>query len=51
MNKILPIVFALSFTTTAPVFALSEGGCSLSNNKANQDETFEQVYSTDSIER
>ncbi|WP_269610596.1 hypothetical protein [Prochlorococcus marinus] len=49
MNKILPIVFAHSFTT-GPVLALSEGGCSLSNNKASQDETFEQVDSAYSAE-
>ena len=50
MNKILPLVFAFSFST-APVLAWGEGGCSLSNkNKASQDETVEQVdssYSTD----
>ena len=48
MNKILPLVFALS-VTTAPVLAWGEGGCSLSNqNKASQDETIEQVDSSDS---
>ena len=51
MNKILPLVFALSFTT-APVLAWGEGGCSLSNkNKASQDETVEQVDSSDSTDR
>ena len=51
MNKILPLVFAISFTT-APVMALGEGGCSLSNkNKASQDETVEQVNSFDSTDR
>ena len=50
MNKILPLVFAISFTT-APVLALGEGGCSLSNkNKASQDETFEQVDGSDSTD-
>ena len=51
MNKILPLVFALSFTTE-PVLALSEGGCSLFKmNKASQDETVEQVDSSDSTYR
>ncbi len=51
MNKILPLVFALS-VTTAPVLAWGEGGCSLSNkNKASQDETVEQVDSSDSTDR
>ena len=51
MNKTLPLVFALSFMT-APVLAWGEGGCSLSNeNKAIQDETFEQVDSSDSSNR
>ncbi len=51
MNKILPLVFALFFTT-APVLAWGEGGCSLSNkNKASQDETVDQVNSSDSTER
>ena len=51
MNKILALVFALSLTT-APVFAWGEGGCSLSNkNKASQDETVEQVDSSDSSDR
>ena len=51
MNKILPLVFALYFTTD-PVWALGEGGCSLSNkNKASQDETVEQVDSSDSTDR
>ena len=51
MNKILPLVFALSFTT-APVLAWGEGGCSLFNKyKASQDETFDQVNSSDSTER
>ena len=51
MNKILLLVFALSFTT-APVLALGEGGCSLSNkNKASQDETVDQVDSSDTTDR
>ena len=51
MNKILPLVFALSFTT-APVLAWGEGGCSLSSkNKASQDETVEQVDSSNSTDR
>ena len=51
MNKILPLVFALSFTT-APVLSWGEGGCSLSNkNKASQDEMVEQVDSSDSTDR
>ncbi len=51
MNKILPLVFALSFTT-APVLAWGEGGCSLSKkNKAIQDEmVVEQVDSSDSTD-
>ena len=50
MNKKRPLVFALSFTT-APVLAWSEGGCSLSSkNKASQDETVEQVDSSDSTD-
>ena len=51
MNKILPLVFAFSFST-APVLAWGEGGCSLSNkNKASQDETVEQVDISDSTDR
>ena len=51
MNKILPLVFVLSFTA-APVLAWGEGGCSLSNKKkASQDETAEQVDSSDSTDR
>ena len=51
MNKILPLVFALSFTA-APVLAWGEGGCSsLNKNKASQDETVEQVDSSDSSDR
>ena len=51
MNKILPLILAFSFTI-APVFAGGEGGCSLSNkNKASQDETVEQVDSSDSSDR
>ena len=51
MNKILSLVFALSFTT-APVLALGEGGCSFSQkNKESQDEAVEQVDSSDSADR
>ncbi len=51
MNKILHLILAFSFTT-APVLAWGEGGCSLSNkNKASQDETVEQVDSSDSSDR
>ncbi len=51
MNKILPLVFAFSFSA-APVLAYGEGGCFLSNrNKASQDETVEQVESSDSTDR
>ena len=51
MNKILSLVVALFFPT-APVLAWGEGGCSLSNkNKASQDETVEQVDSSDSNDR
>ena len=51
MNKILPLVFALSFTK-APVLAWGEGGCSLSHKiKASQDEKVEQVDSSDSGDR
>ena len=50
MNKTLTLLFALSFMT--PVMAWGEGGCSLSNkNKASQDETVEQVDSSDSTDR
>ena len=50
MNKTLPLVFALTFTT-APVLAWGEGGCSISDkNKESQDETFEQVDSSDSTD-
>ena len=50
MNKILPLAFALSFTK-APDLAWGEGECSLSNkNKAIQDETVEQVDSSDSTD-
>ena len=51
MNKILPLVFAFSFSTT-PVLAWGESGCSLSNkNKSSQDEVVEQVDSSDSTDR
>ena len=51
MNKILPLVFALSFMIT-PVLALGEGGFSLSDkNKASHDETVEQVDSSNSTDR
>ena len=51
MNKILPLVFAFSFSAS-PVFAWGEGRSSLSNkNKASQDETVEQVDSSDSTDR
>ena len=50
MNKILPLVFAFSFTT-APVLAWGEGGCSLSNeNKSSQDEIVEQVDGSESTD-
>tara|TARA_Y100001968_G_scaffold264793_1_gene253796 strand:- start:427 stop:582 length:156 start_codon:yes stop_codon:yes gene_type:complete len=48
MNTILPLVFALSFTT-APVLAWGEGECSLSNkSRVSQDEKVEQVDSSNS---
>ncbi len=51
MNKTLSLVFALSFVA-APVMAWGEGGCALSNeNKVSQDETVEQVDSSDSTDR
>ena len=51
MNKILSLLCALS-VTSSPVLAWGEGGCSLSNkNKASQDETVEQVDSSDSSDR
>ena len=51
MNKSLPLLFAVS-VAAAPVLAWGEGGCSLSHkNKANQDETIEQVDSSDSSDR
>ena len=50
MNKILPLVFVLSFGTY-PVLAWGEGGCSFSNeNKTSQDETVEQVDGSDSTD-
>ena len=51
MFKILPLVWPLS-VTTAPVLALGEGGCSLSNkNKASQVENIEQIDNSDSSDR
>ena len=51
MNKILPLVFAISFTT-APVLAWGEGECSFPDkNKESQDETVEQVNSSDFADR
>ena len=51
MNKILPLILSIS-VTVAPVLAWGESGCSLSNkNKASQDETVEQVDSSDSSDR
>ena len=51
MNKTLPLVFALSFTTD-PVSVWAEGGCSLFyKNKASHDETVQQVDSSDSTNR
>ena len=51
MNRILPLVFALSVSTT-PVLALGEGGCSLFNqNKSSHDESVEQIDSSDSSDR
>ena len=51
MNKILPLLFAVS-VAAAPVLAWGEGGCSLSNkNKASEVETVEQVDSSDSTNR
>ena len=51
MNKILPLVFAFSFSA-APVLAWGEGGCSLSDmNKESQSEMVEQVDSSDSTDR
>ena len=46
MNKILPLVSAISFTAV-PVLAWAEGGSSFSKkNKQSQDETIEQVDSS-----
>tara|TARA_Y100001968_G_C19106580_1_gene595178 strand:- start:244 stop:399 length:156 start_codon:yes stop_codon:yes gene_type:complete len=51
MNKDLPLVFALSFTT-APVLLSREGECSLSNkNNASKSETIQQVDFSDSSKR
>ncbi len=51
MNKVLSLVFTLS-VMTVPVLAWGEGGCSLSNkNNPSQDETLEQVDSSDSSKR
>tara|TARA_Y100001968_G_scaffold296322_1_gene304429 strand:+ start:885 stop:1040 length:156 start_codon:yes stop_codon:yes gene_type:complete len=51
MNKMLPLVLAIPFTTT-PVFAWGEDGCFFSNkNKASQDETIEQLDSYFSSDR
>ena len=48
MNKILSALFTLS-VMVAPSFAWGEGGCSFSKkNKASQNETIEQVESSDS---
>ncbi len=48
MNKILPVVFALS-VIAAPVLSWGEGGCSFSKkSKVSQDEAIEQVESSDS---
>ena len=51
MNKILTLVFDLSFTT-APVLAWTKGGCYLSSkNKASQDEMVEQFDNSDSTDK
>tara|TARA_Y100001968_G_C19060220_1_gene573417 strand:- start:172 stop:327 length:156 start_codon:yes stop_codon:yes gene_type:complete len=51
MNKILPPVIALS-VMVSPVLAWGEGGCSLSKkNKPNQDETIEQLNTSDSSDK
>ncbi len=51
MDKILPLVFALSFKR-APFLVWDEGGCSLSNkDKSSQDGTVQQVDSSDSTAR
>ena len=51
MNKVVHLVFYLFFAT-APALAFGEGGCSLSHkNKATQDETVEQLLSSDSTDR
>ena len=48
MNKILPLVSAISFTA-APVLAWAEGGSSFSKkNKESRDKTIEQLESSDS---
>ena len=46
MNKILPLVSAISFKA-APVLAWGEGGCSFSKkNKQSRDEPIKQVESS-----
>ena len=46
MNKILPLVSAISFTE-APFWTWAEGGSSFSKkNKQSQEETIEQVESS-----
>ena len=49
MNKLLPVVFALSITA-APVLAWGEGGCS-KKDKARQHETTEQVENTNASDK
>ena len=50
MNNILPLALDFPFTTT-PSLAWGDGGCSLPNkNKASQNETLEQVDSSDSTD-
>ena len=51
MYKILPVIFALSFTV-APVLAWGEGECSFfKKNKAIEENTMEQVENADTSQK
>ncbi len=50
MDKMLILVFAISFTG-APALAIGEDGCNLlKKNEASQNRTIEQVYSSVSFD-
>tara|TARA_Y100001968_G_C18817776_1_gene463197 strand:+ start:222 stop:377 length:156 start_codon:yes stop_codon:yes gene_type:complete len=51
MQKILPLVFAISLNAS-PVLAWGEGECSFSKkNKTSQEPTIEQVENSDSSDK